>query len=57
VNCRAAAREATLGCVRQKKLLYPQGVRGIRKAAKLLTAAQAPRTAQINFNHFFNDKR
>ena len=26
---------------------YPQGVRGIRKAAKLPTAAQAPRTAQI----------
>ena len=27
---------------------YPQGVCGIRKAAELLTAAQAPRTAQIN---------
>ena len=27
---------------------YPQGVCGIRKSAELLTAAQAPRTAQIN---------
>jgi hypothetical protein len=27
---------------------YPQGICGIRKAAELLTAAQAPRTAQIN---------
>ena len=32
---------------------YPQGGCRIRKAAALLPAAQAPRTAQINSNRFF----
>ena len=33
--------------------LHPQGVCGIRKAAKPLTAAQAPRTAANNLDPFF----
>ena len=32
---------------------YPQGVRGIRKAAKLPTAAQVPRTARNKFKSVF----
>ena len=32
---------------------YPQGVRGIRKAAKLPTAAQVPRTARNQFKSVF----